>query len=318
MAGWFVLAMLMSAAIFAGLLGSELAHRIALDRPNARSLHTGAIPRVGGLGVMGASLMLTPFAPAGQWLAPAALLSLLSLWDDRHSVSPGLRLGIQLFVIAAWVFGAQAMPLGLGLLVCLGIAWLTNLYNFMDGSDGLAGAMAVIGFAALGIAASGQDFAALAWILSGAALGFLFFNAPPARLFMGDCGSIPLGLIAGLLSVEGGRRGVWPAWFPLLVFSAFIVDASLTLLLRVLRGARVWEAHREHAYQRLVLAGWSKRQVLLCYTTLMLVTTVSALAALRLASGGQHAILTLWCVIYLILAGWVLHKYRLPPTARIP
>jgi UDP-GlcNAc:undecaprenyl-phosphate/decaprenyl-phosphate GlcNAc-1-phosphate transferase len=160
------------------------------------------------------------------------------------------------------------------------IGWLTNLYNFMDGSDGLAGSMAVIGFGTYGIAAwigGAQPLAFLSWSVAMAAAGFLVFNFPPARIFMGDVGSIPLGFLAGAIGVSGWQHDIWPLWFPAVVFAPFVVDASVTLGRRLLRGERLWQAHRLHFYQRLILSGWSHRRTLLCECALMLVCSAVAI-----------------------------------------
>ena len=139
----------------------------------------------------------------------------------------------------------------------LAIAAMTNFYNFMDGSNGLAGGMAVAGFCCYGIAgmANAPGFAALCFAIAAAAAGFLCLNLT-GRIFMGDGGSVPLGFLAAALGIEGWMRGLWPAWFAPLVFAPFVVDASLTLARRMLRRERFWLAHREHYYQRLIRSGW--------------------------------------------------------------
>jgi UDP-N-acetylmuramyl pentapeptide phosphotransferase/UDP-N-acetylglucosamine-1-phosphate transferase len=165
----------------------------------------------------------------------------------------------------------------------LAVVWMTNLYNFMDGSDGLAGGMAAIGFGALALAAMLGDAAGLAALcaaIAAAALAFLRFNFPPARVFMGDAGSIPLGFMAATLGIVGAMQDVWPWLFPLLVFSPFIVDASVTLIRRGLRGEKVWRAHRSHYYQRVVLLGATHRQLALAAYALMLAAAALAFALL--------------------------------------
>jgi UDP-GlcNAc:undecaprenyl-phosphate/decaprenyl-phosphate GlcNAc-1-phosphate transferase len=165
----------------------------------------------------------------------------------------------------------------------LAVVWMTNLYNFMDGADGLAGGMAAIGFGALALGAWLGDaprLAAFCAAIAAAALAFLRFNFPPARVFMGDAGSIPLGFLAAALGILGAQQNVWPWLFPLLVFSPFIVDASVTLARRGLRGERIWQAHRSHYYQRVVLLGASHRQLALAAYALML--TMAALACVLL------------------------------------
>jgi UDP-N-acetylmuramyl pentapeptide phosphotransferase/UDP-N-acetylglucosamine-1-phosphate transferase len=152
-------------------------------------------------------------------------------------------------------------PLAVVLLV-IAIAWITNLYNFMDGSDGLAGGMAVVGFGTYAVAAyvAGEtNLAVLCVAIAAAAVAFLTHNFPPARIFLGDVGSIPLGFLAGALGVLGWQRGLWPLWFPVLVFGPFIGDATITLVRRLFRRERVWQAHRDHYYQRLVRMGAGHR-----------------------------------------------------------
>jgi UDP-N-acetylmuramyl pentapeptide phosphotransferase/UDP-N-acetylglucosamine-1-phosphate transferase len=118
---------------------------------------------------------------------------------------------------------------------------------------------------------------------------------------MGDSGSIPLGFLAGALGLLGTVRGTWPAWFPVLVFSPFIVDATLTLARRMVSGERFWRAHRGHYYQRLILAGWSQRRLALCAYALMLAAALSALAARAAGPGVQLGILLGWTAAYLLL-----------------
>src|SRR6185503_20140435 len=171
---------------------------------------------------------------------------LVSFVDDLRGMPTWLRLLLHLAgaaLLAAYVL-LPMHPLELALIV-LGIAWLTNLYNFMDGADGLAGGMAVIGFGAFALAAgvaSPLGIAALA--LASASAGFLAWNFPPARVFLGDAGSIPLGFLAGALGLQGVAAGAWPAWFPAVVFAPFVIDASVTVLRRLFRGERIWRAHR--------------------------------------------------------------------------
>jgi UDP-N-acetylmuramyl pentapeptide phosphotransferase/UDP-N-acetylglucosamine-1-phosphate transferase len=177
----------------------------------------------------------------------------------------------------------------------------------MDGSDGLAGGMSVIGFASLAAGGwmSGDDASLIECaIVAAASAAFLLFNFPPARLFMGDAGSVPLGFLAAALSLSGWRDGDWPFWFPVAVFAPFIADATVTLLKRAAARERIWEAHNKHYYQRLVRMGWSHRRTALAEYALMLVCGLTALWALReplylqvaaiLALVALHAGLALW------------------------
>lgn len=297
------------------LLLNERIRRLALDHPNDRSLHVTPTPRLGGLAIMLgslAALMSEPgMAPGLLWAA--FFLSVLSLLDDRFDLPVPLRLGAHLLAAA---YAALTLLPGAGvalLLVCvLAIGWMTNLYNFMDGSDGLAGGMAVCGFTAYAVAAawSGE----WAWSLglaaiAAAAAGFLVYNWPPARMFMGDVGSVPLGYLAAAAGVWGWSRGWWTAWFPGVVFAPFVVDASLTLVKRAARGERVWQAHRQHYYQRLVLSGWSKARLLRWELASMALCGVWALATLRLPAWAQTLSLALLGGLIVLCAFWIHRRH---------
>jgi UDP-N-acetylmuramyl pentapeptide phosphotransferase/UDP-N-acetylglucosamine-1-phosphate transferase len=262
-----------------------------MDHPNERSLHETPTPRIGGLGIMAGVTV------ASVWLADAALLPVVlgafvlaavSLLDDVRGLPVRVRFTVH-FVAAASCLLALGLTGWTLLAGTLAVVWMTNLYNFMDGSDGLAGGMAAIGFGALALAAwlgDAPGLAAFCAAIAAAALAFLRFNFPPARVFMGDAGSIPLGFLAAALGIMGAMQGIWPWLFPLLVFSPFIVDASVTLARRALRGEKVWQAHRSHYYQRAVLLGASHRQLAIAAYVLML-----AMAALGFALRAypQHA-----------------------------
>jgi UDP-GlcNAc:undecaprenyl-phosphate/decaprenyl-phosphate GlcNAc-1-phosphate transferase len=288
--------------------------RILVDRPNERSLHRVPTPRVGGIGLLAGALPVAfAFAsPEGRVLAgAAAVLAMVSAADDAESLPVATRLAVHLGVAAiavaaigppAWNAGAGALITAFG--AVLAITWMANLFNFMDGSDGLAGGMAAIGFAVLAVAAhraNATDIAVVAGTVSGASLAFLAFNFPPARVFMGDAGSVPLGFLAGALGWQGVARETWPAWFPVLVFSPFIVDATVTLLRRLVAGERIWKAHRSHYYQRLVLGGWSHRRLAISAWALMVAVGASALLARERSGMLQSGILAAWVLAYVAI-----------------
>jgi UDP-N-acetylmuramyl pentapeptide phosphotransferase/UDP-N-acetylglucosamine-1-phosphate transferase len=184
----------------------------------------------------------------------------------------------------------------------LAIGWMTNLYNFMDGADGLAAGMAVVGFGtyALGAWTAGDTgFVLVNLSVAGAAAAFLVVNFPPARMFMGDAGSIPLGFLAAVLGLTGWELGLWPLWFPPVVFAPFVLDASVTLVRRALRGEKLWQAHRSHYYQRQVLLGWSHRQLAMFEYGLMMATALAALIAQRAEPLTQATILGALAVAYM-------------------
>ena len=280
-----VLAVSAAACAAALWLMLRFATRLPLDVPNTRSLHERPVPRVGGVAIaLGvAAAVFGGLVPFGLALVLALALAVVSYLDDLHRLPTGVRLAAHLAAAAgfAWYVLSPMLALEMAVIV-LGLAWITNLYNFMDGSDGLAGGMSVAGFGALAIAATlagDQGTAATAAAVAGASLAFLAFNFPPARVFMGDVGSIPLGFLAAALGVAGWRNDAWPLWFPLLVFAPFIGDATVTLLRRVLRRERVWHAHREHYYQRMVRMGFGHRRTALIIYVLMLICAGAALYA---------------------------------------
>ena len=197
--------------------------------------------------------------------------------------------------------------------VLLFIVWMTNLYNFMDGSDGLAAGMALFGFSFYGIAGlmnSNEPFAMLNFSVGAAALGFLYHNFHPARVFMGDAGSIPLGFLASAFGVWGWQLGYWPFWYPILVFSPFVIDATVTLLKRVRRGENLAQAHRSHYYQHLVQMGLGHRNTAIAEYALMLLTGASALWGIGLDAQSQGNLLAFWSAVYLGLAMWIDRRWR--------
>jgi UDP-N-acetylmuramyl pentapeptide phosphotransferase/UDP-N-acetylglucosamine-1-phosphate transferase len=281
---------------------------VVLDHPNQRSLHTHPRPRTGGLAIM-TGVLAAWVATQSSWgwvmMSMLFFLSAVSFLDDVRGLSVIWR--FLAHFVAAGVFAAVYVSPELGLvgiaLAVLAIVWITNLYNFMDGSDGLAGGMALFGFGFYGVAAWLQGdmaFAGLCWSVAAASVAFLLFNFHPARIFMGDAGSIPLGFLAAALGLLGWSVGHWPLWFPLLVFSPFILDASVTLAKRLLRREKVWQAHCEHYYQRLVQMGWGHRRTALAEYALMALAGASATWAIGQDDGIQLSICIGWGLIYLL------------------
>jgi UDP-N-acetylmuramyl pentapeptide phosphotransferase/UDP-N-acetylglucosamine-1-phosphate transferase len=291
---------------------------LVLDHPNPRSLHEAPIPRTGGLGLhAGAQLALgviAPNLPAALWIAFIVLL-LVSFWDDVRGIPALARLTAHL--AACGLFVAAVLPAEHGILTAvaatLAIAWMANLYNFMDGSDGLAGGMALIGFSVYGVAAwlaGSAEFALVNFCIAAAAAAFLVFNFHPARIFLGDAGAVPLGFLAAALGLTGWLQRDWTWWFPVLVFAPFIVDASVTLARRLLRREKVWEAHRDHYYQRLVRLGWGHRRTALAEYALMLASGLLALAALALPAALQAVLLAGATAAYLMLMARIERAWR--------
>lgn len=310
------LAFAVSSLTLAGLLRSGVASRLALDLPNQRSLHTAPTPRIGGIGVLaGVLAVLFVFADGQLVLAGAlACLAAISFADDRKGVPIALRLTCHLAVGALWLWLGAGSGFGWTTVLLVGaIAWAINLYNFMDGADGLAGGMAAIGFAICAVAAWGSGDMGLAIAAAGAsaaAIGFLLFNFPPARTFLGDVGSVPLGFLAAAIGIEGWQRGLWPPGFILMVFSPFVMDATATLVKRMLAGEKFWRAHHDHYYQRLVRMGWNHRRLAAAEYALMGAGGVAALLALHFTAAVQTAVLLLWLLVLAALMRIVDAKWR--------
>jgi UDP-GlcNAc:undecaprenyl-phosphate/decaprenyl-phosphate GlcNAc-1-phosphate transferase len=301
-----VVAALVSMMLTFILLYSKTGHTIQ-DIPNERSLHDTPIPRIGGVGLIagilsGWALMIKSL----EWwiVLPMLLLFAVSLVDDTRGLPVKQRLLVHVIAAAVLVIGSglAAQNMVLAGVVLLGTMWMTNLFNFMDGSDGLAGGMAFFGFSTYGaVAVMSGDMtqAMLNFSIGAAALGFLYHNFYPAKVFMGDAGSIPLGFLSAAMGLWGWLLGHWPLWFPLLAFLPFVMDATVTLVKRSVRGAKITEAHREHYYQRLVQMGWGHGNVALAEYTLMLASGISAIWAIRHAGGLPWQLLLAWGAIYL-------------------
>jgi len=294
-----------------------------LDEPNERSLHKVAVPRSGGLaillGVLFGSFPLvlqTEAVPGlGVVMVGATLIAIVSFMDDLSGVRPKFRLLVH-SVAAVLVLAGGLIPDSFQLpgwqwlwpstvsliLTALFLVWMTNLYNFMDGMDGFAGGMTVFGFGAyalLGWQAGEPLFTTASLIVAASAMGFLLFNFPPARIFMGDVGSSALGFLGASFSLWATTEKIFPIWVGILVFSPFIVDATVTLSTRLLAGCRVWEAHRSHYYQRLVRSGWGHRKTVLLEYALMIAAGLSGNVAVGLSPRGQWILMMVWCFVYL-------------------
>ena len=315
-----------TAAFAASLLLTGIVRRFAvahalLDVPNERSSHTAPTPRggglalvavvLGGVAVLGLAGMLPPRTSIGI-LGGGILIALIGWLDDRHSVPALTRLSAHL-VAALWalwwlgglptlVVGDHAVVLGaFGTALAAGaIMWAINTTNFMDGIDGLAGGetATVALTAALLLARTDPALAATAAITGGAALGFLPWNWRPARIFMGDIGSGFLGFMLAVLAVATERAGALPALVWLLLYAVFAVDATVTLARRIWRGERWYAAHRSHAYQRAVQAGWSHARVTLI---VLLLNVGLGLLAWRVA--GRPALLGAGLVVAGVVCG---------------
>ncbi len=313
-----LLSLLVSAATAVALLRWRA---LPMDVPNQRSTHREPVPRGGGLAIWagwGAALLAAH--ASGSWVLPAIFLAALSYLDDRLGLSVAVRLPAHFLAAGCFVYLAlpHAGPaLGIGL--ALATVWMLNLFNFMDGADGLAGGMALSGFSMLACGAliSGdQAFGIQLASLASACLAFLWVNWNPAKVFLGDVGSVPLGFLAAALGTEGWAKGLWPWWYPLLVFLPFIADATFTLIQRAWRRERIWQAHREHAYQKLLQLGWSPKRLASSYLALMLACGLSALAfVVYLPAGGATALFA-WTLAHVAAYGAVMRQHSLHKGAR--
>ncbi len=285
--------------------------RFALDQPNERSLHERPVPRIGGIAVLVGAAVSLAFGAESLWLpmALALVLAVVSFFDDIRGLPTALRLAAHAGAAAFLVWHVLSPMLAIEMLVLiLAVAWITNLYNFMDGSDGLAGGMATIGFGAYGLAAwlgGDASLASLCVTLSAAAFAFLLHNHHPARIFLGDVGSIPLGFLAAALGIIGWRNDLWPLWFPVLVFGPFIADATITLVRRVLRRERVWQAHRDHYYQRMVRMGLGHRGTAWTGYGVMLLCAGAALLGRAQAPAMQATVFLVTSALLGAMAIWV-------------
>ncbi|MBQ41435.1 MAG: hypothetical protein CME15_03155 [Gemmatimonadetes bacterium] len=258
-----------------------------LDRPNQRSSHVLPTPTLGGLGIAaglwaGLAVLLcgqTALPPGTGWALAAVtgIFLIAALDESKRSMRVGEKLLLQILAVAVWmsVGGPRlewiTLP-WLGRLELVGpwspgitALWfvsLCNICNFMDGIDGIAATESIcVGcWAAVSLVVAGSSAAGLPLVLAGASLGFLLFNVPPARIFMGDVGSFLLGGLLAVVGIVGEGEGL-PLWLFAALLLCFLFDSTYTLMRRALRGENLLRAHRQHLYQRLVLHGWSHRKV---------------------------------------------------------
>jgi UDP-N-acetylmuramyl pentapeptide phosphotransferase/UDP-N-acetylglucosamine-1-phosphate transferase len=309
---------ILAAFTVSGLLAWYLAHAEGrwrvLDIPNERSLHTHPTPRTGGIALLAglAAGLLTAWLWNGMailswpFVLAITILAIVALIDDRHTLGAGPRLLTQIMAVSLLLFTPESPPLNtlIQITALLFLVWMINLYNFMDGMDGFAGGMAVIGFtsfALLAWQAGNMEFALGCAVIVAAAAGFLLLNFPPARLFMGDTGSTLLGLLAGVVILYAHSQTILPVWLGLLVFSPFIVDASVTLATRIMRGEKFWKPHKTHYYQRLVQIGWGHKRTVLAEYALMIACGTTAVAVAPQPLALQTTIIVCWAVLYVIL-----------------
>jgi len=323
--GWLLAAFLITAMLVRGAIGYAR-RRGMLDLPGQRRSHQLPTPRGGGIGIVVAMLVCLPgvtwslraTSPSAELLglscAALLLVALAGWWDDHRSLPAWPRLAVQLLACALLCVGLQAwspswwwLPL-----LLVGGAWSINLHNFMDGIDGLLAQQAAFvgsGMAVMAWAAHQPALALASACLAASALAFGCFNWPPARIFMGDVGSGSVGLLVFAFTAMLWRLDPAWLWPALILSSAFVADASLTLLARMWRGRRWYSAHREHLYQWLARRTGSHARVDAAYLGWNLLV---AAPLAWLAWSHLHAALAITMVVYAGAAiMWLYLKRRL-------
>jgi len=290
----------------------RMAGRLRLvDVPNERSLHQVPVPRLGGVAIVLSVWTVLAIAqevlPASMlarsdtlaWLAGASVIAVLGFVDDVRPLPAAPRLVLQLALatlVAAVAFRSDELSLAAGLRIHVERSWLlplavlfvvgtTNIYNFMDGMDGLAATQTMSAGLALGVAgaAAGQlDVAFICLAIAAAAAGFFVHNSPPATIFLGDAGSTFIGFtFSSLALVAASRPNPVPVGVVPVALAPFLLDGTFTILRRLTRGERLWQAHRTHLYQRAVATGLTHRDVLVVYAAWCAASAAGALLVLR-------------------------------------
>lgn len=307
-----------ASCILTGVVRGYAIRRGILDVPNARSSHVVATPRGGGLALvvafLGSVALLSacraiPGNLSGAIIGGGLLVAGVGWLDDRRGLLAGTRAMAQTLAAVwalCWLGGLPSLNLGvtrlpLGsvgfVLGVIGIVWSANLYNFMDGVDGLAGIESITASATAtllisgissgllpnpgttGASPGGEGIALVSWLLVPASAGFLVWNWPPARIFMGDVGSAFLGFTFSVLAIACENSGALPLLVWVLLLGVFVVDATATLLRRMWRRERWTQAHRTHAYQLAVQAGHTHKQVTVTVLAINIVLGAAAVTA---------------------------------------
>ena len=293
-------------------------NRGLLSNPNARSSHTQPTPSIGGVAIVIPVLAycLSQGAEDARFygiLFSVLLLAVTGFWDDLKPLPSRLRLLVQIFVV---VFSILFLPLELvsfdqansglilvaGMVLALCMLWCVNLFNFMDGIDGLAASQCLVYCLACLLLAREMppELYRLIWVLCTCSLVFLFFNWPPARIFMGDVGSGPLGYVIVVIALMLNQQGILSLLVSLILFSVFWVDASYTLIRRIVSGQAFTSAHRSHLYQKLAIRSSHQKVTMAFCVYSVLVLLPLAGGAIQYPSWGIMA-LGLACAPVLVL-----------------
>ena len=294
-----------------------------VDIPGERQSHT--LPTVTGCGIgLVAALIVTSLLfrrpmTGDAWvslvLPGIAVLSLMGWMDDRRPLSNRFRLFVQLIVSYALIayLALNGWRIGWPMIVAGGLAmvWVMNFYNFMDGSHGMAGFQGVFSGLLLGgvfLFAGDTALAVPAFLLAAVCAGFLPLNFPRPRVFMGDSGSVPLGFAIAALITLGISRDLFGLPLAMLVLAVFLVDSSLTLFSRAIRGERWYTAHRQHMYQRLIGQGWTHSRVLFLYQAVNIILIIPVVMLVMMYP--EQAWLLAGSVFLLLITGWYLASLK--------
>jgi len=286
--GILVAGIMLLACVLTGLATWYASRKGMVDYPGERHSHAVVTPSGGGIGIILALLIASPRLIGfgdGSWgnciLPGMVILAVLGWRDDHFSLSARVRFFVQLavsiYLVACAIESGWMQGVGSILLAVLFLVWMTNLYNFMDGSNGMAGLQGVFGGSVLFFLfdSAGQPGLALASAcVAASCAGFLPWNLVNARVFMGDVGSISLGFVFAALLVIGVGKQAFSLPVALLVMLVFIMDSTLTLIGRVLKREQWYNAHKQHLYQRLIAHGWTHGRVALFYQAINVVLVV--------------------------------------------
>jgi len=320
-------------ALFTFLLIKMPAKFSAIDNPNGRSLHENPTPRTGGvamlLSVIIASLVFLYNKNLDISLSiifAGAMVAFVSLVDDFRHVKSIVRFVVHIasaviIVRAGFVIeyintpwgDISSWPILASVLTVIFIVWMTNLYNFMDGMDGFAAGMSIFGFATfavIGNLESHYEFSIICSVLAAAASGFLVWNFPPAKIFMGDLGSASYGYIASVLAIYAHVNNFIPIQISIILFSPFIFDATATLIRRIYNREKFWQAHNSHFYQQLVLSGLGHKKVLMYEYVLMIACSILVIAVYNAQPVYQVFAVLIVLVAYVLIAVIATAKIR--------
>ncbi|MBU0744129.1 MAG: glycosyltransferase family 4 protein [Gammaproteobacteria bacterium] len=335
--GVFLILLSVLSYISIGIYRSYAIKKNILDLPNQRSSHSIPVPRGGGVvfpilwvGFLLISYFIN-FIEASYlilFLPPVFLISFVGFFDDKYNIPARFRFLAQLIAaiyVLAVLGGFPKLDLGIitidwgwfgYVFMVLALLWSTNLYNFMDGIDGIAAieALFVFGFGGYFIwCAGGIELAIIIWSMMAIILGFLFWNKPPAKIFMGDVGSALLGFLVMLFAIIGERKYNVSVFLWIMLYGVFWFDTTVTLIRRLINGDKWYQAHRLHAYQRLQLQEWSHRKILLWVIAINIILACAAFLSFYFP---QHMLLALVGVIIILAACYLMIEKSQPMYLR--